>query len=140
MAHNELCCPDLASGQPEYDDWIEIHNAESIPVDIGGMYFSQDKKEPLGYQIPKTNPALTTIPPGGFLVLWADDAPDQGVLHLKFKLDQDGEYVGLFDQSGRTVDGLKFGSQRENYSYGRSPDRSETWTEFSEPTPGKANK
>ncbi len=139
MAHNESCCPDMASGQPEYEDWIEIYNGGKVAVDIGGMYFSQNKKEPLGFHIPDSDPSLTTIQPGGFLVVWADDAPAQGTLHLKFKLDQDGEYVGLFDKNGRTVDGLKFGTQHGNISYGRSPDGGTTWKEFSTPTPGRSN-
>jgi hypothetical protein len=74
------------------------------------------------------------------LVLWADGNPGQGVLHLKFKLNQNGEYIGLFYQDGRKIDGLKFGKQNENTSYGRSSDGNENWKEFSVPTPGEPNK
>ena len=91
MANNASCCPDTDGDKDEFDDWVEVYNPGKIPIDIGGMYFSQDKDEPLGYQIPKTNSALTTIQPGGFLLLWADGNPDQGVLHLRFKLNQTGE-------------------------------------------------
>lgn len=139
MARNVSCCPDTVSGAGEFDDWIEIYNAEPTAVDIGGMSFSQDQKRPLHFQVPTTNPALTTIPPGGYLVLWADSSPEQGPLHLKFKLDQDGEYVGLFDSSGRLIDGLKFDRQQADTSYGRSRDGGSTWTQFSVPTPGTAN-
>ncbi len=140
LTNSTSCCPDVTTGTPEFNDWIEIYNAGTEPVDIGGMYFSQNKKKPLGYQIPDTNPALTTIAPKGFLLLWADGTPEQGPLHLKFRLDQDGEYLGLFNKDGRQLDDLKFGKQTENKSFGRALDgNGDTWKEFSVPTPGQSN-
>ncbi len=139
MANNTACCPDKESGKDEFDDWIELYNAGTVPVDIGGMYFSQEKDNHLGYHVPKTNSALTTIPPGGFLLLWADGDHNQGPLHLKFKLAFGGEYIGIYQNDGRKIDGLKFQNQSENVSYGRATDGSETWKEFASPTPGKSN-
>ncbi len=139
MANNTSCCPDKVGDKDEFDDWIEIYNPGTTPIDIGGMYFSQDKNEPLGYQIPKTNSSITTIQPGGYLLLWADGETDQGALHLKFKLNQNGEFIGLFYEDGRKIDGQKFSKQNENVSYGRATDGGKTWKQFSEPTPGKSN-
>lgn len=140
LAISSLCCPDTTSGTEEFDDWIEIYNADDVPVNVGGMYFSQNKKKPLGYQISDSEPEVTTIAPGGFLLFWADGTPGQGALHLKFKLDQDGEYLGLFNKDGRKIDELKFGKQTTNQSYGRETDGSEDWKEFSLPTPGATNR
>jgi len=139
MANNASCCPDTDGDKDEFDDWIEVYNPGTTPIDIGGMYFSQDKDEPLGYQIPKSDSKLTTIQPGGFLLLWADGNPEQGVLHIKFKLNQTGEYIGLFYDDGRKIDGLKFGKQNENTSYGRTSNGGSEWKEFNTPTPGKSN-
>ena len=139
MANNTACCPDNEGEKAEFDDWIEIYNGGTEPVDIGGMYLSQDKDEPLGFQIPKSNSALTTIKPGGHLILWADGSVEQGILHLKFKLNQHGEYIGLYYADGRKIDGLKFERQPENYSYGRTTDGAAEWKEFTMPTPGKSN-
>lgn len=139
MANNASCCPDTDGDKDEFDDWIEVYNPGTTPIDIGGMYFSQDKDEPLGYQISKSDSTLTTIQPGGFLLLWADGNPDQGILHLKFKLNQTGEFIGLFYDDGRKIDGLKFGKQNENISYGRTSNGGSEWKEFSAPTPGKSN-
>lgn len=139
MANNLSCCPDQDGDKEEFDDWVEIYNPGPTSIDIGGMYLSQDQDNPLGYQIPKSNSALTTIPPGGFLLLWADGNPEQGVLHLKFKLNQMGEFVGLFYDDGRKIDGVKFGEQTENISFGRRNDGSTVWQELSHPTPGKSN-
>ncbi|MBL7870361.1 MAG: lamin tail domain-containing protein [Cyclobacteriaceae bacterium] len=140
LASSTSCCPDQSSGQDEFDDWIEIYNASAEPINMGGMYFSQNKKKPLSYLILATDPQLTTIPPGGHLLLWADGSPEQGALHLKFKLNQEGEYIGLFNKDGRMIDELKFGKQTVNHSYGRVTDGSADWKEFSEPTPGIANR
>lgn len=139
MANNTLCCPDRQGDKDEYDDWVEIYNPGESPVDLGGMYVSQDKDNPLGYQIPKTNAAATTIPPKGHLLLWADGSTEQGELHLKFKLNQQGEYFGLNYEDGRKIDGVKFSRQSENFSYGRVTDGASEWKVFSIPTPGKSN-
>jgi hypothetical protein len=61
-------------------------------------------------------------------------------LHFKFKLDPDGEYLGLFNKDGRKIDHLKFKKQTVNHSYGRSPNGSGDWKEFSEPTPAAPNR
>src|SRR5258706_13489380 len=81
MASNSSCCSDTFGKDHELDDWIEIYNGGSVPVDIGGMYFSQDRKNPLGYRIPKTYPVATTIPPGGFLLVWANGDPSRGIMN-----------------------------------------------------------
>ena len=139
MANNSSCCPDSLNKVDEFEDWIEIYNPGSVAVDIGGMYFSQNKEKPIGYQISKKNPDLTTIEPGGFLLLWADGDQGRGTLHFGFRLDQDGEFIGLYDKDGRTIDSISFKEQKENISFGRSTDGGESWKEFSTPTPGTTN-
>jgi Lamin Tail Domain len=141
LAHNISCCPDTSSGESEYDDWIEIHNYGGTPVNIAGMYLSQDPTRKKGaYKIRETQPELTTIPPGGFLVLWADASPGQGVLHLGFKLDQDGEFLGLYDTHGRTIDGFVYEEQARDVSQGRSPDGAKDWVPITVPSPGAPNR
>ena len=74
-----------------YDDWIEIYNAGTEAVDIGGMYVTDDLAEPTMWQIPSTYPDSTTIQPGDFLILLADKESEQGILHLELKLGGSGE-------------------------------------------------
>jgi hypothetical protein len=139
LAYNSSCCPDNASGTPEYDDWIEIYNAGSTAIDIGGMHLSDDKTNPFKSKIPTTNPSLTTIQPGGFLVIWADDDKSQGELHVGFKLSNAGEEIGLYYIDGRAIDEYTFVAQSENVAWGRSTDGGATWKVFPTPTPGKSN-
>ncbi len=139
MADNGSCCPDNSSGTNEFDDWIEIYNKGDVAVDIGGMYLSDTKSDPFKSKIPTGNPTLTTIPPGGHLILWADNSPDQGPLHLNFGLSNAGEDVGLFYTDGRTIDTYTFGAQTQNSSWGRTTDGATTWKAFSIPNPGTSN-
>ena len=138
MAANTSCCPDTDSGTDEFDDWIEIYNAGSEPVNIGGMYLSDNKANPFKDRIPNDDAAATTIPPGGFLLLWADGSTDQGTLHLDFSLANSGEDIGIYYIDGREIDAYTFGTQTANKSAGRSPDGSSTWT-IQTPSPGSSN-
>ncbi|HYG39761.1 MAG TPA: lamin tail domain-containing protein [Cytophagales bacterium] len=138
MAANKSCCPDPENVE-DYDDWIEIYNSGIEAVDIGGMYVSANNDNPFKYQIPTTDPSLTTIQPGGYLVLWADGQMEQGVLHVDIKLSAEGEDVGLYYIDGRTIDQYTFGAQTQDVSSGRLPNGSETWKTFPQPTPGSAN-
>jgi len=137
LASNDACCTDENG---EYDDWFEIYNYGTTAIDIGGMYVSDSKSDYTKHQIPKTNSALTTIQPGGFLVLWCDGQPEQGVLHTNFKLGSGGEDITLTESDGRTViNELTYGPQTTDISQGRNPDGSENWQAFSTPTPGASN-
>lgn len=137
LASNDACCQDENS---EYDDWIEIYNAGTTAVDIGGMYITDDNGNITQYQIPTDDSQNTTIQPGGFLVLWADDQTAQGSLHLNFKLSKGGESIILTSPDGSTlIDAIDYPAQDTDVSYGRSPDGSDNWQTFSSPTPGSAN-
>ena len=113
------------------DDYLEIYNNGSQAVNIGGWYVSDTPANPTLYQIPGTNPALTTIPAKGRLVIWADREPLQGILHADFKLSKDGEKVTLsrLNYLGELseVDAVTFPYMEQNMSYSRVPDGSSSW-------------
>ena len=121
-----------------HEDWVEIYNSSSTAYNIGGLYISDNITSPLLYQIPLGNDS-TIVPAGGYLLLWADDDVEQGVLHLGFKLTGDGEQLGLFDGMGNPVDTVTFGSLNSDISYGRSPNGTSNWVYYSEPTPEASN-
>jgi len=127
----------------DYDDWIEIYNYGHDPIDIGGMYLSDDPFDDpyrILWQIPANNRSETTIRAGGFLLLWADSDPCQGTLHVNFALSGGGERIGLYDAEQNLIDYIVFGSQEQNKSYGRFKDGSDNWLVFDNPTPGKPNR
>jgi hypothetical protein len=145
MALNEISCnnkqslPDAAG---EYDDWIELYNPGATAVNIAGWYISDTLDYTIFHRIPSYDPGKTTVPPGGYLILWADGQPAQGVTHLPFKLDKDGEefYLARFINSQyQIIDEVSFPEARNDVTFGRIPDGSGAWKRLSDPTPGAAN-
>jgi len=130
----------LENPQGEYEDWIELHNPTGAAIDVGGMYLTDDGGDPTKWRIPADEPSLTRISPGGYLVIWADgDTADTG-LHANFRLSATGEEIYLYAADGTTLlDGVTFGPQRPDVSYGRFPDGVGQWRFLASPTPGSEN-
>ncbi len=146
MAANATTYP--APGEYEdpadaYVDWIEIYNPGTEAIDIGGMYITDSLSSSQEYQIPTTEPDSTTIAPGGYLVLFADNNSERGVLHVEIKLSSSGEEVGLFADDGLghilEVDGYAYATSTLDVSEGRETDGDDSWTTFTTPTPGTSN-
>ncbi|MHC4758772.1 MAG: lamin tail domain-containing protein, partial [Planctomycetota bacterium] len=108
----------------EHEDWIELYNPGSKPIDISGMYLTDDLGNLNKWRIPDG----TIIGPKDFLFYWADEDEEQGADHLNFKLDKDGEAIALADPNGESIiDSIIFGPQDSDYSYGRYPDAGPNW-------------
>ncbi|MBN2594923.1 MAG: lamin tail domain-containing protein [Sedimentisphaerales bacterium] len=140
---NELMASNSSSirdPQGQYDDWIEIHNYGTETIDAGGMYLTDNLSVPTKWQIPTNNPSATIIPEGGYLLIWADNDTADAGLHVNFKLDADGEQIGLFDNDGTTlIDSITFPAQITDISYGRDPNANDNMRFFGVPTPGQHN-
>ncbi len=131
MANNDAAIP---GPDGDYPDWIELYNAGTEPVDLSGMYLTDDLTNPK-WQFPEG----TTIGPNGYLVIWADNTLYPRSLHASFGLNATGEEIGLFAHDEETlIDSITFGVQDDDASFGRFPDGSPSWT-FLTPTPGEAN-
>ncbi len=137
MASSNTCCDD---GFGEFEDFVELYNSSASPIDIGGMYVSDDLTDLMKAQIPEGSPDVTTIQPGGFLVVWFDSHTEQGPLHVQPKLSSGGEDVVLTDTDGTTIiDSYSFDAQTTDVSYGRQPDGSDNWIYYDPPNPGVTN-
>lgn len=114
------------------DDWIELYNYGTAPINIGGMYLTDDLGSPGMWQIPTSDPNATTIAPNGYLLIWADREMSQGPLHVDFKLSGGGgEDIGLFADDLTMIDSISsFPAQNTNDSYGRFPNAGDTWQSF----------
>ena len=120
----------------EYADWIEIYNDSAADIDIGGWSMTDDLTDPTQWTVPTG----TTVPAGGYLVIWADSLDEVGLaVHAGFKLGGGGEQIGLYDDGSAPVDTLTYGEQTTDVSSGRQPDGSDTWVTFTTPTPGASN-
>ncbi|MGE5294145.1 MAG: lamin tail domain-containing protein [Solirubrobacterales bacterium] len=130
----------LRDPQGEYDDWVELFNRDNRSVNVGGLYLTDDQFSPMKWRIPDDVSSLTTVPAGGYLILWLDKDIDDEGLHATFSLDADGEELLLFDSDGVTLtDRVAFGAQTGDVSYGRSPDGGMTWGFLESPSPGGSN-
>jgi len=90
------------------DEWIEIHNAESVPVDVSAWRLTRG--------IAFTLPSPLILPPQGFLVL----AADPGAFTNRYPsaasvlgpwtgtLSDDGDTLQLEDRGGRIVDSVTY--------------------------------
>lgn len=123
--------------QGEREDWIELCNTSTAPQPIGGLYLTDDMDRPTKWQIPSGY----LLPPGGVLLFWADNEPNEGKLHTNFKLSGNGETLALFARDGFTIlDSITFGVQRADHSVGRVEDRAESpWVSFGTPSPAQLN-
>jgi hypothetical protein len=122
----------------EFADWVELHNRSASEVSLDGLYFSDSPAFPRRFPFP----AGTSIPPGGYLIVWCDDDILQGPLHAGFRLEADGEMVGLFASDAdlnRVLDFVWFDRQTRDVSIGRFPDRGAGTHTLRAPTPGAAN-
>ena len=152
LASNLTTNPDMVDFD-DFSDWIELYNDETSAVDIGGFYITDDLTQPMKWQIP----ANTIIPAKGYFLIWADgydDIPGNTYIrswwphneqfttkwcHTNFKLNNDGDEIGLFDASGNKLDSAVFNNGTTDVSYGRKPDGSNNWFYFGEPTPNSSN-
>lgn len=143
---NEIVADNLASHTDTAGraaDWIEVYNAGTNTVDIGGLYLSDDSTVLGKWQIPVDDPAATTIAPGGYLTLFADGKPQRGARHLDFKLSKAGEYVGLARwgeaEAPELIDAVAFPALSTDEAYARLPDGGATWGQTTTATPGTRN-
>jgi len=127
-----------ADGAGGHEDWIELYNAGASPVNLGGMYLTDNLSDPTQWQIP----AGVIIPSDGYLLFWADGNNEQGTMHTNFKLSKSGEEIGLFNTDAKgnlPIDTVTFGEQATDISSGRIYDSGAPWVFFENATPGSQN-
>ena len=134
MARNRSTIAD-ESGQ--YDDWIELYNATDNPIELEGLFLSDDLSDPTKWVLP-----AITISPRGYVLIWADRDENAGELHANFSLSANSESVGLFESRNagtKLIDSLEFPLLDADVSYGRIPDGGPVLEKLNSPTPGLPN-
>ena len=140
LARNANGLRDPADSQ--LDDWFEIYNGSTTPVDLGDYYLTDEADEPDKYRIPDNGQYV--VPPRGHLLVWADDTPAQNSpirdLHVRFRLGGSSGYIALIAPNGETViDHISYGSQTNDITEGRFADGASTIYYTARPTPGSPN-
>ncbi|MCA9440564.1 MAG: lamin tail domain-containing protein, partial [Candidatus Omnitrophica bacterium] len=84
----------------DYSDWIEIYNPTGAAVDLDGWYLTDNSGDLTKWRIP-----AVSIGPSEHLIVFASGksrSDPSNPLHANFRLDRDGEYLGLVEQDGTT--------------------------------------
>jgi hypothetical protein len=115
---NEYLARNSMSGEDEFgenDDWIELYNNRTVPLNLGGYFLSDG----LGDKTKFTFQEPTILGAGAYILIWADAEPNEGPRHANFSLSGDGEQILLSDSDTLTLDYVRFGPQLQDVSEGR---------------------
>ncbi|MEM7383595.1 MAG: lamin tail domain-containing protein [Verrucomicrobiota bacterium] len=123
------------SGFRTGDDFVELFNRDSLPVDMSGFGLTDEPADAHRHQLPP----LSFIDGLGFLAFEADGNPERGPDHLSFSISSQREWIGLFDSDRNRID-LQLGTYlATDISQGRNPDGTATISRLAIPTPGAPN-
>jgi Pyruvate phosphate dikinase, AMP/ATP-binding domain/Lamin Tail Domain len=118
--------------QGETDDFIELVNTGEQSVSLGDYAIADEPRE----ATPLPDRELS---PGQTLLLWADDQPEQGDLHLPFKLGSSGSPVLLWSSDCELVDLVEVPELPRSESYARLPDGTGPFSVCRYATPERGN-
>lgn len=129
----------IADENGEFDDWIEIYNLESTPIDLAGYYLSDSPSNPLKWRIPSTGASKTTVPANGFILFWADEDLSQGENHVDFKLKGTDQVILTAPDALTIIQSISFTDLETDTSYGAETDAASNYVVFTETTPNATN-
>jgi VCBS repeat-containing protein len=118
------------------DDRIELHNLDSLPVNMAGLRLTDN---PVGKPDKHTIAPLSFIAGAGYAIFIPDEETELGPEHLNFSLDANYEMIALLDSNLTLLDQVLFMSQRPDVSEGRLPDGQLPQTSISPPNIGLPN-
>ena len=122
------------------NDWVEFYNTTSEPIDVEGMYLTDNVKKPQKYQITKGDGQVSTIIPAhGYLVVWCDKLDPLDQLHASFKLAAEGGDIMLTAEDGSWADQLTYTEHKADQTVGRYPDGGAEVFVMNVPTIAQAN-
>ena len=134
MATNSSTITDPVNGS--FADWIEIHNMGTTAVDLQGLYLTDDPNNLTKHQMASS----LVIPAGGYLLLWAINAPPAGPQYVQFALSGSGESILIVDTNGTSIiDSFTFGAQTADVSMSRVPNGLGNFVFTPLATPGQPN-
>lgn len=156
LAINELCTKDTTDpyyvdGMGDGADWIEIYNEGIKAINVAGLWVTDLPGDETQYiQIPATDPAITTIPPKGFLVLicGAKDASGDiptsiiaGQIFIDMGLSSSSDnFTAIYDPDKGQIDiSGDFNGLEEDKSFGRVVDGGSEWNTLNQKSPGASN-
>ena len=117
----------------DYSDWIELYNYGTSSIWLGDITITDNLSNSDKWNLPNVN-----IQPGEFMLFWADGDASKGNRHLPFKLNRDGEEIGIFT-SKKFIDGYNISRIAKDKTLGYYPNGKGLPVELNTPTPGASN-
>ena len=122
------------------NDWLELYNTTSSPIDVEGMYLTNNINKPTLYKITKgSTETSTVIPAHGYLIIWCDKLETESQLHASFKLDNNSGTLMLTAADESWSDQFAYTRHEGDQSVGRYPDGAAEVYVMNIPTIEKAN-
>ena len=122
------------------DDWVELYNTTDKPIDVEGMYLTDNPEKPQKYQITKGDTqASTIIPAHGYLIIWCDKREAKTQLFSQFKLEKEGDELLLTAADGSWTDRFVYPEMKADETVGRYPDGADNIYTMNVPTIAKTN-
>ncbi len=119
------------SGQTE--DWLELVNTSAETLNLSNYAIADSAAE--FHTLPPID-----LAPNAVIVLWADDDPEDGPMHLPFKLSASGDSLQLKDlTTSEIIAELVIPPLPTNQSYARFPSGSGNFVSCRYPSPNKVN-
>lgn len=118
-----------------YGGWIEIYNPTDKPVNLVGLYVSDDESNLKMFKLPLE---YGSVPAKGFKNIWFDHYEAKSS-QVNFKLDYDGGVIYLSDLEGNLITSQNYPMAVPRTSYARITDGDTSWGLTAEPTPAKSN-
>jgi hypothetical protein len=118
--------------QGEADDFIELLNTGDATLELSDYVLGDRPGH--AWRLPSWQ-----LAPRAIVVLWADDEPEQGPLHLPFKLSASGDELLLGRDQGTAVDRAQLPALAPNESYARLPDGAGAFEPCRYATPERSN-
>lgn len=137
---NEIMASNSSSSWDEdgdYEDWIEIYNAGSSPVNLDGFGLSDELTNPMKWIFPSV-----FILPNQFLIVWAsgkNKVLHNQPLHTNFNLSIDGEPLILANAAGIPLSTIPSVLHQTDVAYGCFPTASTNLSYLTNATPGSDN-
>jgi CotH kinase protein/Chitobiase/beta-hexosaminidase C-terminal domain/Lamin Tail Domain len=124
----------------DFEDWIELYNAGSAEVDLGGYYLSDKEDNPQKWAF---KPG-TIIGANGYLLVHCSgrDTSQGTFYHTNFRLTQTNnspEHVVFSNPSGTIINNLEVQRTLTHQSRCRQTDGANVWRVCTSPTPEASN-
>ena len=114
----------------EYEDWLELYNPTSSPIDLNGWYLTDKSSNPTKWSFSSS----FIIPANGTIVVFCSSRDEivGGNAHSNFKITQtkQNETLMLSDLNMVFQDSVNVIPHQDSHSRGRETDGANTWSVF----------